>query len=377
MAVIEKRRKNNLTTYRARVRVKGFPEASATFTLLRDARTWAETIEKEIKAGKYFSDQNTREEHLLSEAIDRYVQTVLVNKPKMVMWQARQFEHWRRELGEYYIHKITAPILVGARDRLAHGKTWKGTRRTPATVNRYMAALSHLFTIAFKEWGWIEKNPFLKISKLKEPRGRVRYLSDDERVKLLAACQTSASKYLYPITLLCLLTGARKMEINGISWGNVDLKHNKIILFETKNDEIRSISLSPEAVKIFKGLLPEKKPFPSDLVFPSELDKTKPIEIRKAWDNALIAAEITDFRFHDLRHSAASYLAMNGATTADIAEILGHKTLSMVKRYAHLSESHTAKVLAAMNKKILSTPSVPKKKTDKKASVKTKKIKSA
>jgi integrase len=91
---------------------------------------------------------------------------------------------------------------------------------------------------------------------------------------------------------------------------------------------------------------------PTDLVFPSESNKTNPVEIRKAFDNALIAAEITDFRFHDLRHSAASYLAMNGATIADIAEILGHKTLSMVKRYAHLSESHTAKVLASMNKKI-------------------------
>lgn len=293
---------------------------------------------------------------MLSEAIERYIETVLVNKPKMIIWQMRQFEYWKRELGSYYLHKITPAIIVTARDKLAHGKTQKGTRRTPATVNRYMAALSHLFTIAFKEWSWVEQNPFLKISKLKEPRGRVRYLSDDERVGLLEACKKSASKSLYPITVLCLLTGARKMEINGIAWKHVDFKQNKLIFSDTKNGEIRSISLSPEAREIFRDLYPEKKPSPEDLVFPSEHDRTKPVEIRKAWNNALIAAKIQDFRFHDLRHSAASYLAMNGATMADIAEILGHKTLSMVKRYTHLSESHTAKVLASMNQKIFGSP---------------------
>jgi integrase len=193
MAVIEKRQKGTETTYRARVRIKGFPEASATFALLRDARRWIENTEKEIKEGLYFSDQNTREEHLVSEAIDRYMQNVLINKPKMIIWQTRQLEHWKRELGSYYMRKITAPVLITARDKLAHSKTWKGTRRAPATVNRYMAALSHLFTVAFKEWGWIEENPFLKISKLKEPRGRVRFLSDDERTKLLEACQASAN----------------------------------------------------------------------------------------------------------------------------------------------------------------------------------------
>jgi integrase len=78
----------------------------------------------------------------------------------------------------------------------------------------------------------------------------------------------------------------------------------------------------------------------------------KCIDITTAWELALKRAEITDFRFHDFRHSAASYLAMNGASIAEIAEVLGHKTLQMVKRYAHLSESHIAKVVASMNKKI-------------------------
>ena len=80
------------------------------------------------------------------------------------------------------------------------------------------------------------------------------------------------------------------------------------------------------------------------------------MDIRKHWYDAVEAAGIEDFRFHDLRHSAASYLAMNGATLAEIAEVLGHKTLQMVKRYAHLSDQHTAAVVERMNKAIFNDP---------------------
>ena len=87
-------------------------------------------------------------------------------------------------------------------------------------------------------------------------------------------------------------------------------------------------------------------------MFPSERTPHKPIELRKAFASALRVAEITDFKWHDLRHCTASYLAMNGASLAEIAEVLGHKTLSMVKRYAHLSDGHVSNVVASMNAKI-------------------------
>ncbi len=89
----------------------------------------------------------------------------------------------------------------------------------------------------------------------------------------------------------------------------------------------------------------------SDLVFPGK-DLKAPVDIRTPWENALKHAGIIDFRFHDLRHSCASYLAMNGASLAEIAEILGHKTFQTVKRHAHLSDSHISKVVASMNDKI-------------------------
>jgi integrase len=88
-------------------------------------------------------------------------------------------------------------------------------------------------------------------------------------------------------------------------------------------------------------------------VFP-RADGRRPVDVRHAWYRALAQAEITDFRFHDLRHSTASYLAMNGASLVEIAEVLGHKTLSMVQRYAHLSEGHTRSVLERMTRAIFS-----------------------
>lgn len=155
----------------------------------------------------------------------------------------------------------------------------------------------------------------------------MRFLSDNEREALLEACKKSANKALYPITLICLATGARKMEINALRWNNIDLKRNRITLTDTKNDEIRVLPFEDTVKNILQKLYSERKPKQDDLVFPSTILPHVPIEIRKHWYLAVEEADIQNFRFHDLRHSTASYLAMNGASLAEISEILGHKTL--------------------------------------------------
>ena len=92
----------------------------------------------------------------------------------------------------------------------------------------------------------------------------------------------------------------------------------------------------------------------TNLVFPNTSwgDKVRPLDFRKAWGTAMKKADVKNFRFHDLRHTAASYMAMDGATTGEIAGVLGHRTLQMVKRYAHFSESHRAGVIRSMNNSI-------------------------
>jgi integrase len=164
---------------------------------------------------------------------------------------------------------------------------------------------------------------------------------------LLHACQRSPNRFLYPVVLLALATGARKMELLQLTWSDVDLPRARIILQHTKGRERRALPLTGLALEAVQQLAKVRR-IDTPLLFP-RADGRGPVGLRAAWATALQDAAIEDFRFHDLRHSAASYLAMTGASVAEIAAILGHKTLAMVQRYAHLSEAHTATVVARMN----------------------------
>ncbi len=191
-----------------------------------------------------------------------------------------------------------------------------------------------------------------KVTKPKESRGRVRFLSEDERPRLLKACKESSNPSLYPVVVLALSTGMRQGEIMRLTWDDVDLNRGRAILHETKNDERRAVAITGHALDLLKELSKVRR-IDSNFLFPSKGNNPqKAMSLRAPWEAALKKADIEDFRFHDLRHSAASYLAMNGASLAEIAEVLGHKTLQMVKRYAHLSEGHTASVVESMNQKI-------------------------
>lgn len=352
MAVIQERKQvDGSITYRVLVRLKGFPTQSASFTRKTDAKKWAAQTESAIREGRHFKTVESKR-HTLAQAIDRYIKNVLAKRPQTLRDRKRHLDWWKQQMGEYVLADINPALIAERRDQLASETTARNKLRSPATVNRYLAALSHLFTVAMKEWGWADKNPLTKVMKQKEPRGRVRFLSDDERSRLLQACEQSDSAYLYLIVILCLSTGARKMEIMNLTWDDVDFNRGVMTLHETKNGERRVLPLVGKAKDLLLAHASIKHPH-SSLLFPSKYhNHQKPVDIRSAWERALEQAEIKDFRFHDLRHSAASYLAMNGATLAEIAEVLGHKTLQMVKRYTHLSEAHTAKIVSKMNEKI-------------------------
>jgi integrase len=353
MAFIETRKSNNgKVTYRVQVRLKGFPTQSATFDRRTDAKTWAQQHESAMKEGRHFKTIESKR-HTVGEMIDRYIKNVLPRKGSQKTVQKQQIEWWQEKIGSYLLADITPALITENRDKLLDGGPKQDVKpKSPATTNRYLAVLSHCFSTAVIEWGWLDDSPMRKVRKLKEPRGRVRYLSDEERLCLLTSCQNSSNPLLYPIVVLALSTGARMGEILTLKWEQVNINRGMITLHDTKNKESRSLPLAGHALKVVKELNKIRN-IDTDLLFPGK-NRKQPIDIRNPWEKALKEAKIEDFRFHDLRHSAASYLAMNGATIAEIAEVLGHKTLQMVKRYAHLSESHTAKVVAKMNKQIFS-----------------------
>jgi integrase len=142
----------------------------------------------------------------------------------------------------------------------------------------------------------------------------------------------------------------RQGEILNLRWVDVDLVQGRITLHETKNGERRSVPLVGRALALLTGLH-ELRRADTDFVFPNS-HLAKPLLITKAWNTAVAKAGIEDFRFHDLRHSAASYLVMNGASLAEVGAVLGHKTVQMTKRYTHLADGHTKRAVEAMNKKI-------------------------
>ena len=345
-------------SYRVEVRLKGYPRQSATFSRKTDAKKWAQATESAIREGRHFGTVEAKR-HTLAELIDRYTKDVLpTKKPKTQEPQGSQLAWWKKRIGERTLADCTPALLAEYRDILREEpiaprtedpeKAGPPRHRSPASINRYLAVLSHAFTVAVKEYGWLDSNPVLKVTKPKEPRGRVRFLDDDERERLLTACKASASPDLYPAVILALSTGGRAQEVLGLRWPQVDFARNVATLHETKNGERRVLPLAGPALELLRTRSKVRR-LDTDLVFPGRTNPTKPVDLRTPFETALKAAKIEDFRWHDLRHTAASYLAMDGASLAEIAEVLGHKTLAMVKRYAHLSEAHTAGVVERMN----------------------------
>jgi integrase len=350
MAVIQERvTADGKVKFRALVRMRGYPPQSATFDRKTDAKKWAQDTESAIRDGRYFKNAEAKK-HTFGEMIDRYVKYVLPLKQKMAQQQKTQLTWWKGQLGHYLLADVSAAMIAECRDRLLNEETYRGAKRSPATVVRYLAAVSHCFSVAVNEWEWLEQSPIRKVKKPGEPRGRVRFLDDKEREALLNHCRESSNKSLYPIVVLAISTGMRQGEILRLKWQDIDFERRQLVVHDTKNKERRVVPVVGHAFDVLKAHGKVRK-IDGDHVFP-RCAESGLAAIRKSWNAAVKMAGLTDFRFHDLRHTTASYLAMNGATLAEIAEVLGHKTLQMVKRYAHLSDAHTAGVVERMNAKI-------------------------
>ena len=177
MATFTKRETNGKTVWGAQVRRKGHPSISATFERLTDAKRWAARQEAAISEARAVPGSAARR-HTVAEVVDRYCLTVLPHKrPKTIVNQKKHLQWWRDLIGHLRLIDVTPAVITDYRDLLARD-------HAPATVKRYLAALSHAFTIAIREWQWMEENPCNRVSKPSEPRGRVRFLNDEERQRL-------------------------------------------------------------------------------------------------------------------------------------------------------------------------------------------------
>jgi integrase len=231
--------------------------------------------------------------------------------------------------GTFYMGKDAngAPIMKAKRRPLS-----------AATQNRYQAALSAVLTwaqhrrIAPKGW----HNPCRMLQMKPERNARVRFLTDPEREALLAACRGSKWPKLYLFVLMGLKTGARRGELEALTWGDIDFERAEAQVVHSKNGDKKMLPLVPDVVeelRRFQGA-------PGSLVFASKRCPGQAFNFVPAWKLALEAAGIKDFRVHDLRHDCTSTLARGGASLLEIGDLLGHRQQSVTKRYAHLYGDH-------------------------------------
>lgn len=342
-------KKNGEKSYHAEVRLRGHPPQRRCCRTKTDAKKWIQDTEAAIRDGR-FKSQSASRKYTVSDLIDRFAEYCLPKDPRYYPKKVQLLQRWKEELGSLYLSDLSPAHIAQVRDKLLNETTTKKRLRSPSTVNRYIAAFSKALSVAMKEWGWIDENPMFKISKPKEARSRDRFLSLEEKNRLLEACKSSSNPYLYPIVSLALLTGMRYGEIVKLKWGDINFDMHFITLHETKNGERRVIPLTDDVAKVLKDT-PTFGDKENTLVFPSQKPApTKhPISIRKSFARALQIAGIESFRFHDLRHTAASYLAMNGATQGELMAILGHRSPTMTRRYAHYSQKHLNQLMQKMN----------------------------
>ena len=329
MATIQRVKNKNGYSYRAIVRNKGLKELSKTFPNRQLANKFVYKKESDRQARALYDGRNS--DKLFYEIANEYLKYEYQgSRPKQ---QKSMTNYWLDSLGDIMIPDITSSDIERGIEALPN-------RLSNATKNRYKAVISVIFSYAIRRYDLIH-NPVQKIRSMRENNHRVRYLSENERKRLYEACRASKWTKLYLLVLMAITTGARKGELMHLKWSNIDLEMQTASVETTKNGLPKVMPLTDDLVLELERFIGQE----SELIFNSEIKTNKPYEFNKLWKKAIKSAQINDFRFHDLRHTTASYLAQNGATLLEIADVLGHKQISVTKRYAHLAIEHKSSLI--------------------------------
>lgn len=332
--------KGGKVRHRVRVRINGC-SVSSTHRSRAEAERWAVKEERRALLTR-LSPEGRAQERTVGEMIDKYLVEVLPHKKRNTqLSQGPQLAFWKGLLGTMTLAEVRTPQVAEAKALLLP--------RSNSTVNSYLSALSHVYTMACKEWEWCETNPVKNVWRLPEGNPRTRFLSAVERGRLLFYTRVSSCIMLHTIVVVTLSTGPRKSEVRCLKFSDYNPQLHEVYLDETKGGERRRVPLFGLARELMATAYEGRKPG-QIYFFPSPHDRRRPIDFRYSWEKALERAQIENFCFHDLRHSTASYLAWQGATLQDIQEILGHKNIGTTRKYTHLTRSRTDSLTETMNR---------------------------
>jgi len=322
--------KDGKTTYYVRIRRRGEQTQSATFPTRKDAQQWATMIEGQMIEGRHFPQR--KPQHTLSELLERYTQDIMPRKTEETQRSQMSVIHfWREQLGHKLLTEFARADVIQGRDAL------KG--KAPGTIHKYLVVLTHALNIAVREYGWIDTNVASTVSRPPLPPGRVRFLTDEERSRLLLECKRSKNQHLYALVSLALYTGLRRGALLHLRRQDIDLKNRILTIPKTKNKSTLVLPLVGEACNTIKSLLYNKHN--EDYIFPGQDARGRWGSYSSAFEQAVKRANISNFSFHCLRHTSASYLIQSGVPLYVIGTILNHKNPSTIThRYAHLDTSN-------------------------------------
>jgi integrase len=319
------------------------------FPLKKDAEAYLGKVLAAKREGRYFDVFDVKKETQVTfnELADQYVENYRTQRcfSRLKYYLVGIY---REAFGDRRLASITYLDLETFRNQRKGTPLRNGKPRTDATVNREMSTLRHMFNKAV-EWEMLGVNPFLKGSKLmlKENNHRLRFLTEGEIEALLKACEDlkAQTPHLRPIVEVALVTGMRRGELLGLKWEQI--RNGFIYLTETKSGKARQIPVNDRLDAVLRDLR-RKNHLKSEYVF-CDPQGRRFHEVKRSFASACRRAGIGDFRFHDLRHTFASHLVMNGVSLKAVQELLGHSDLTMTMRYAHLSQAHLKEAVAALN----------------------------
>jgi integrase len=229
-------------------------------------------------------------------------------------------------LGSMMLNQITGDVIWS----IVQGELKRGNK--PATVNRYMSTVRALLRMARDEWQWIDSFP--KIKLLAGEVERDRWLTHEDADRLIRHC----APHLAALVRYALATGCRASEITGLEWNRVDLNRRTAWLNKTKNGTPRGVPLNEDAIEV----LEEQRGKCAKFCFTYQGEPIQGAISNTAWYSALEAAGIEDFRFHDLRHTWASWHRQAGTSCDELKDLGGWKSRVMVDRYAKYATEHLA-----------------------------------
>jgi integrase len=336
--------KDGTITYRARVRLKGYPTQTATFPTRQEARRYAEMVNGQMLAGKHFP---TKIKHTLTELLERYTQEVLPRKrPETQRREGYILAFWNTQLGSRLLGDITKAEVVKVRDEFVK----RGAKAT--TVHRYLNLLSHVFNTAIRDYDWLEANVVALVRKPSLPPGRIRYLTDQERARLLQECRRSKNPYIYSLVILAMHTGLRRGNLVELRKRDIDLKTRTVCVARTKNATALVLPLVGEAYAVMKERCAQIAD--AEFIFPHSNEQYPRHSYRRAFTEAMKRAGIEDATFHTLRHCCGSYLVQAGVDLYTVSRILNHKNMAMTARYSHLQIDQLKDALETLSQRLSS-----------------------